>query len=125
ETSTYFSALLALDDDAARKAVSNSPDPWNLWAETDEDAVEVPGLSPLIFEIGRNGPYQLTIPTRDESSEFSKNVHPPGLRERHWLIDPRRAWGLIGLVLLAGCAVWCLSNEAREATTMLCCGWRR
>ncbi len=124
ETSTYFSALLALDDDAGRSAVSNSPDPWNLRAETGKGAVEVPGLSPLVFEIGRNGPYQLTIPTKDESSGFIKDVHPPGLRKRHWLNDPWRAWGLAGLVLLAGAGVWCLSKEAREETKLICCGWR-
>jgi hypothetical protein len=42
------------------------------------------------------------------------------LRERHWSSDPRRAWGLVGLVLLTCAGVWCFSNDVREATKFVC-----
>ncbi|HLJ12303.1 MAG TPA: hypothetical protein VKU82_14000 [Planctomycetaceae bacterium] len=124
QTATYFSTLLALDDDAAQSAISKARDPWGLDREVDEDASESSTLDPLVFEIGRSGPYQLTIPAR-ETSPSNQRVHPPGPRESHWLDNAWHACALLALIVLAGAGLCCLSENVREGAKVICCGWRR
>lgn len=130
ETAVYFSTLCALDHDGtragdgARFKMSESPDPWGLQYESDKNAVQLPWLNPLVFEIGRNGPYQLTMPART-ASEYGKKVQPPGLRERHWLDHKSHAWGAFALALIAGAGVYGLSKDVRKTTRIICRVWRR
>ena len=78
---------------AVAPADGNEPDPWGLRKGNTKEMFR---LKPLVFEIGRNGPYQLTKP----STEASKKVHPKSPRERRWLHG--RRWLLpVALLLLA------------------------
>jgi hypothetical protein len=122
QTATFFSALLALDDDTAWRTIMKSGDPWGIRYESSANTTNVPGLHPLVFEIGRGAPYQLTIPKA--ISTVSALVHPVGMREQHWLLNGWHSVSLATLVLLSGIGLWCLSVSLREAAEILCYGWR-
>jgi len=97
QTALFFTCMLALEHHHVKgflePADGNEPDPWGLREGNEGRPFQ---LKPLVFEIGRNGPYQLTKPSR----EASKKVHPKSPRERRWLHG--RRWLLpVALLLLA------------------------
>jgi hypothetical protein len=102
QTATCFATLLALEDPAlcdGRPALERPAcDPWGL----AERRFEADTLQPLVFEIGRHGPYQLTQPKKDAAGA---TIHPESSRKPHWLTDH---WiGILALgVILGGLAGW-------------------
>jgi hypothetical protein len=63
QTATFFAMLLALKDRETFEALSldvdETPDPWGVNDESAKGGKT--RLPPLVFEIGRHGPYQLTM----------------------------------------------------------------
>jgi len=96
QTALFFTCMLALKHHHVKKFIEpadgKEPDPWGLRKGNTKETFR---LEPLVFEIGRNGPYQLTIP----STDASKTIHPHSPRERRWLHG--RRWFLsVALLLL-------------------------
>lgn len=92
QTATYLTTLMAVGDRRAQDVTQQK-----LWRENGDDPS---GLSPLVFEIGRRVPYQLTM-TREVDFPTS-SIHPPSPREVNhpsasWLA---RWWFLISITLI-------------------------
>ncbi|MBN2473791.1 MAG: hypothetical protein JXB62_04245 [Pirellulales bacterium] len=137
QTATFLATLLALEDPRALRALPGESrwDPWCTNGDagrTCSDARRC--LRPLVFEIGRQGPYQLTrtgglsgVEDRSQSSQvegrdgspetgpppqlsLSTAIHPISPQERPWLL-------LLGRVLLCVLATFgigvCLSAHVR------------
>jgi hypothetical protein len=117
QTSTYFSSLLAIEDEGAVSAVGkeNQADPWGLQATNARTAA----LRPLIFEIGRSGPYQLTIPVGDaragapDADSASARVHPLGPRTVPWISQNWRR--LLAAIFLFGLGWYFVHTPRRRA----------
>lgn len=103
QTATYFSVRLAVDhqDRAWRKLLSDPADPWGLRSS----ALQENPLKPLMFEIGRNGPYQLTA-QRDASATLAAGkhhlaIHPSSPRES----SPWASWWWLWRLLVVSATV--------------------
>ncbi len=113
QTSLYFASLLALEDKAAIGALEDHHalgDPWGIreWtsSETDKEGEESKSrLNPLVFELGRHGPYQLTMTGPDTADSVDAAVHPRSPRERPWLTRVR----FVALLLASLAMLACLS----------------
>ena len=116
QTSTFFTTLRALENRQIKlsllgKAYDN---PWgrggerNLVTRPPDDSPLAPlteekgFLEPLVFEIGRTGPYQLTSPT----SPVAARIQPASSRSGPWW-----TWPLLTLLVLSAIALFigCLS----------------
>ncbi len=121
QTSTFFATLLALEDPEACGPLKHPAglvplakeaeiDPWGV-NDPSHDPGDPRYLQPLVFEIGRRGPYQLTMPGEEaepaggqQSSEeveaapsLSAKIHPVSPRQRPWLFYGNRlTWLLLG-----------------------------
>jgi hypothetical protein len=117
QTSTYFSSLLAIEDEGAIAAVgkTNQSDPWGLQRTNARAAA----LRPLMFEIGRSGPYQLTMPAGDaragapDADSASARVHPAGPRTVPWISQNWRR--LLVAILLFGLGWYFVHTPRRRA----------
>lgn len=149
QTACFFAVLMALHPELLKEVSQklDTDDPWGLGAATVDEARH---LEPLVFEIGRHGPFQLHLPRPDKhckdsnggdsaasagaSSSAASNattfpvsacIHPPGSREKRLI----RVWLLIlsAASLLACVALY--DHHARWAVSYLLSpftrSWRR
>jgi hypothetical protein len=102
QAATYFACLLALECPALEPRVDAGM-PWAPAAAGGRRP-----MSPLLFEIGRNGPYQLTLVTDDRLA-----VHPRGPRQESfpYLSLIFAALGLVSLV-------WLVVSNVPEARSL-------
>ncbi|HEY4309677.1 MAG TPA: hypothetical protein VGN12_09530 [Pirellulales bacterium] len=90
QTSTFFAALLALGP----KAVDDLPESVknNPWGEHG-NSTDAEHLKPLVYEIGLDGPYQLTIPQGPYETDGQTQVQPDS--PRSFLPSSRRLAALL------------------------------
>jgi hypothetical protein len=87
QTAVFLATLHCVDDKPAEQALRGVAD-TNYWlSESGENRA----LEPLVFELGRSGPYQLTV--TGKAACLSAKVHPRSPRESGWL-SPGRALAL-------------------------------
>jgi hypothetical protein len=112
QTATALACLLAIRDPLVEnklklgcKAIRD--DPWGLRLP---ECKRSGYLKPLLFEIGRTGPYQLTIFDQSEDA-VSSEIHPHSPRERLWLVGASSGarfyhvdWLAIAFICMVGCA---------------------
>lgn len=115
QTSIYFATLLALQDNRLTGALrqhGSLRDPWGTrgWKPAEEVSAEEAQsrLQPLVFEVGRHGPYQLTLTganAHNGESSLTSAIHPPSPREQPWLSFRRLAIIVIAVFALLVCLV--------------------
>lgn len=115
QTAAFFSTLLALQDQAVLRGLQAgaATDIWGWKTESSAQRSKGRFLQPVVFEIGRRGAYQLTIP--EEDGPLSAQIHPPGPRQPHWLTDPFKATMAVlaaACLVLAGTSVWTTREHA-------------
>ena len=132
QTATFLAVLLAVGgpDVQSDLGTLDRDDPWAVEGSSFDEHRH---LRPLVFEIGRSGPYQLTMTggqpgfaaspgswQQRSNVPASAVVHPTGPRERPWLW--RDGWRLsllvLGLLAIAGC-VACYGRKTRTALAFL------
>jgi hypothetical protein len=79
QTSSFLACLYALDDQRVRTAVEGA-EANNFWLS--ESSPSHQSLSPLVFELGRSGPFQLT--TTGTWPRLTASVQPHSPREIRW-----------------------------------------
>lgn len=115
QTAMFFGALRALKEPvlmAGLKRAKSCDDPWGFKGRFDTARY----LSPLVFEIGRDRPFQLTMTSTDEGTgSLNAFVHPPSPRQTIWL-NGQRAELLFGaLVSIAVCLMIYVTGFRRIA----------
>lgn len=99
QTATYLACRFALrDGEEHRLQTLRRPGAGKPGGEPSGsvDGWPVTNIPPLVFEIGRSGPYQLT--------EVDGSVHPP--RHRPWWLSWSLLWLLVFVLAVAGIGAW-------------------
>ncbi len=107
QTALFFTCLLAITDERLADRV-NCEGPWCPESRRDQSATAL-SLKPLMFEIGRTGPYQLTNSNRDGVK--NKGIHPEGPHKPRWSL----AWfAFLGaLVAIWFCVIFFVARARR------------
>ena len=118
QTAAFFTTLLALNDPEVERVLPKLAldDPWGMEKKGGKSNKY---LQPLSFEIGRHGPYQLTMTNhvqqdtlRSERCPTVAKVHPPSPRE---LTRPWWGFAMGAFLCLLVCALF-VNRNARAVT---------
>jgi len=121
QTSTFFAALLALDAPVLAsfpEAVKTNP-----WGQ-GQPLSGVEYLQPLTFEIGLDGPYQMTIPHGPYAADGTQQIQPDSPRSSSWLTWRRALLAAAATLLLVVCFAVCVAWIRRMLTGGNVSDWR-